>query len=336
MTLQQLRCIVAVSRQRLNITAAARALYMTQPGVSRHVRMFEDEIGVRVFSRSGPSLSHVTTAGKAIIEQAEQILHASQHLQDLGRSLSDPTSGTLAIGTTHTQARYILPDVISRFVGRYPKVSLQLHQGTPQQVAAMADEGLINMVIATEAIERHESLVALPCYSWDYAVILPCDHPLARQGQLDLQMLSQYPIITYIEGFTGRATIDQAFAAEEIVPNITVTAADADIIKTYVRNGIGIGIVANMAYDPEVDADLCVMDGAGLFPSSTTRLGIRRDAILRRFDLDFIEYFAPHLRCELVERAVGEKSQAAVDALFTSVPHYAPRLASFSPSLATA
>jgi LysR family cys regulon transcriptional activator len=336
MTLQQIRCIVEVYRQQLNITAASRVLHMTQPGVSHHLKLFEEKIGVRVFGRTGTSISHVTPAGKAIIAEAEQILNASQRLQELARSLSNPTSGMLAIGTTPAQARYRLPEVVSRFVGAYPGVQLELQQGAPQQIAEMAISGEVDMVIATAAIESFELLAALPCYSWDYSILMPCDHPLAHAGEVALHSLAHYPLITCIDGDTGRSSLKQAFAAQRLTPNIVVTAADADTIKSYVRQGIGIGIVAAMAYDPEIDTDLCALDGTGLFPAGITRLGLRRDSFQRRYGFDFIEYFAPHLERELVEQAVMLKSQAAIDALFADIPHFEHRSLSRRPLLATA
>lgn len=336
MTLQQIRCIVEVFRQQLNITAAARVLHMTQPGVSHHLKLFEEKIGVRVFGRTGTSISHLTPAGKAIIEQAEQILSAAQRLQDLAASLSDPSAGKLAIGTTPAQARYRLPEVVSRFLGAYPGVQLELQQGTPQQTAAMVVDGEVDMVIATEAIESFELLAALPCYSWNYTLLLPCSHPLAYAGEVDLHALARYPIVTCIDGVSGRSSLERTFAAQGLTPTIAVSAADADSIKSYVRQGIGIGIVAAMAYDPEIDTDLCAIEGADLFPVGITRLGVRRDSIQRRYGFDFIEYFAPHLKRELVEQAVMLKSQPEIDALFEKIPHVEHQPFLRRPRLATA
>jgi LysR family cys regulon transcriptional activator len=325
MTLQQLRCVLEVARKHLNITAAARALHTSQPGVSRHIRMLEEELGIRIFGRSGPSLTHVTREGAAIVALAENLLATAEKIRATAAEFRDPDTGTLTIGTTHTQARYLLPPVVSRFAARYPKVRLCLHQGTPLRVAEMAHRGDVDLVIATEAINEFDDLVALPCYSWDHYVLVPCDHPLRDEASLTLDMLVEYPIVTYTTGFTGRSQLDEVFAARGLVPNIVFTASDADVIKTYVRRGIGLGIVAAMAYDAALDGDLCAIDAAHLFPSNVTRIGLRRDGFLRRYGYDFIEWFAPHLKRETIQQAVELDDRAEVDALFGALPRFTLR-----------
>ncbi len=322
MTLQQLRCVLEVVRQQLNITAAARALHTSQPGVSRHIRMLEDELGLRIFGRSGASLSHVTREGAAIVQLAQDMLATAEKIRATAAEFRDPGTGTLSIGTTHTQARYVLPPVVSRFAARYPKVRLCVHQGTPRRVAEMAHQGEVDLVIATEAINEFDDLMALPCYSWEHCVVVPHEHPLCGQPRPSLETLVHYPFVTYTSGFTGRAHMDQVFAAAGLTPNVVFTASDADVIKTYVRRGMGIGIVAAMAIDPALDRDLCAIDAAHLFPSNVTRIGLRRDAFLRRYGYDFIEGFAPHLKPDAVMVAAALNDRAAVDALFAPVPHY--------------
>ncbi|MGE0081121.1 MAG: HTH-type transcriptional regulator CysB [Thiohalomonadaceae bacterium] len=322
MTLQQLRCVLEVVRQQLNITAAARALHTSQPGVSRHIRMLEEELGVRIFGRSGASLTHVTREGAAIVQLAEDMLAKAEKIRAVAADFRDPGTGTLTIGTTHTQARYVLPPVVSRFAARYPRVRLCLHQGTPRRVAEMAHQGEVDLVIATEAINEFDDLLALPCYAWDHCVVVPRNHPLCEQARPGLETLVRYPIVTYTSGFTGRAHLDEVFASAGLIPNVVFTASDADVIKTYVRRGMGIGIVAAMAIDPVLDRDLCAIDASHLFPSNITRIGLRRDAFLRKYGYDFIEGFASHLKREAVMAAAELEDRAAVDALFAPIPHY--------------
>lgn len=320
MTLQQLRCFLEVVRQQLNITAAARTIYLSQSAVSRHIRTLEEELGVRLFSRTGNNLTQLTAEGEHLMGLARTSVEAADKLRNAAADLRDPAVGTLAIGTTHTQARYVLPSVISRFVARYPRVKLCLHQGTPQQVAAMAVQGEVDLVIATEAIEQHDELLSLPCYRWQHSILVRCDHPMMEERDLSLEALSRNPLVTYIQGFTGRSHLDEAFSRHGLHPNIVFSASDSDVIKTYVRQGVGIGIIAAMAYDPLTDDDLCAFEAGHLFPSSMTRLGLRRDGFLRRYGYDFIEMFAPHLTRERIERVALHKERREIDDCFTPVP----------------
>ncbi|WP_346797611.1 HTH-type transcriptional regulator CysB [Halomonas sp. Bachu 37] len=305
MKLQQLRYIWEVSRHNLNVSATAQSLYTSQPGISKQIRLLEDELGVEIFARSGKHLTRVTPAGNAIIELAGQVLRLTENIKQVSQEHSDERRGSLAIATTHTQARYALPPVITEFTRKYPDVALHMQQGTPKQIAQMVSEGQADFAIATESLELFTDLVLLPCYRWNRCILVPKDHPLAKlEGQLTLEALAKYPLVTYVFGFTGRSQLDDAFRAKDLEPNVVLTAADADVIKTYVRLGMGVGIVAQMAVDPELDTDLVVIDARHLFASSTTKIGIRRGTFMRGYMYEFLERFAPHLDRDLVDAAL--------------------------------
>ncbi|WP_420428971.1 HTH-type transcriptional regulator CysB [Algiphilus sp.] len=306
MKLRQLHYIQEVARRGLNVTAAAEALFTSQPGVSKQIRLLEDELGIEIFVRNGKHLTEITPAGERILEHAERVLRDVQNIERVAEEFRYSDRGDLSIATTHTQARYALPNVIDRFRRDYPRVSLHLHQGSPPQIARMAASGEVDFAVATEAMEHFDDLVMLPCYHWNRCILVPPDHPLAKsKGQLALAELGEHPLITYTFGFTGRSKLDQAFAARGIRPNVVLTAVDADVIKTYVRLGLGVGIVAHMAYDPEADKDLVMRPADHLFEASTTHIGFRRGLFLRRFMYDFIEHFAEHLTPELVDEMAG-------------------------------
>ena len=319
MNIRQLRYISAVARHGLNVSATAESLYTSQPGVSKQIRQLEDELGVQIFERNGRQLTRITPAGKAIIELADRALIEVDTIKEAALEFSDHTRGKLSVAASHTQARYALPPVIKRFVTRYPRVAIQLHQGTPLQIAELAMEGKVDLAIATEALEHFEDLVMLPCYRWHRAVVVPRGHALCEATPLTLEALSEHPLATYVFGFAGRSPLAAAFEEHGLEPRIAFTATDADIIKTYVRAGIGVGIIARMAVDEEKDADLCALDASGLFEPSTTKIGFRRATFLRSYTYDFIELFAPHLKKELVDTAVQLRSKAAMDPLFVDV-----------------
>ena len=320
MKLQQLRCIVAMLQNNLNVSETAASLYTSQPGVSKQIRQFEDEIGVEIFERSGKQIVAVTDAGEKIMRIAENILASTEDIKNIGREYNDPYSGDLRLATTHTQARYVLPKIIESFGNRFPRVNIHLHQGTPAQMSSMVDAGEVDMVIATEGQHYYGDLVMMPCSRWNRAVIVPADHALYKLSQLDgltLEALASYPIITYVFGFTGRSQLDNAFYKARLEPNVVLTAADADVIKTYVRLGLGVGIIAHMAYEPELDGDLQALDASHLFESSVTHIGMRRQHKLRPFMYEFIKQFAPHLEQQVVERAVAAKTRVECDAVFS-------------------
>lgn len=313
MKIRQLHYIQEVARRGLNVTAAAEALFTSQPGVSKQIRMLEDELGVDVFVRNGKHLSEITPAGKRILEYTERLLLEVDNIKNIADEFRETDRGDLSIATTHTQARYALPPVIQRFRARFPKVSLHLHQGSPPQIAKMAADGQADFAIATEAIELFEDLVMLPCYHWNRIVLVRPDHPLARVAKLDLRELAAHPIITYTFGFTGRSKLDQAFAAHGLRPDVVLTAVDADVIKTYVRLGLGAGIIADLAYDPQLDSDLVALRADHLFEVSTTHIGFRRSMFLRGYMYEFIATFAPHLTQSVIDEvaAIAEPSERA-------------------------
>jgi LysR family cys regulon transcriptional activator len=267
--------------------------------------MLEDELGVEIFVRNGKHLSEVTPAGQRILEYTRRLLEEVDNIKNIADEFREQDRGDLSIATTHTQARYALPAVIQKFRSRFANVSLHLHQGSPQQIAKMAAEGLTDFAIATEALELFEDLVMLPCYHWNRVVLVRPDHPLAKSTRISLRELAEYPIITYTFGFTGRSKLDQAFAAHGLRPDVVLTAVDADVIKTYVRLGLGAGIVADLAYNPEEDKDLVALKADHLFEPSTTHIGFRRSMFLRGYMYEFISSFAPHLTPGLVNEVAA-------------------------------
>lgn len=301
MKLRQLYYIHEVAKRGLSVTAAAETLFTSQPGVSKQIRLLEDELGVDIFLRNGKHLAEVTPAGKRILEYTARLLAEVENIKNIAEEFQDTDKGDLTIATTHTQARYALPPVIQKFRARYPKVTLHLHQGSPLQIAKMAAEGQVDFAIATEAMEHFDQLVMLPCYHWNRCVLMKPDHPLAKKKQLSLKEIAAYPLVTYTFGFTGRSKLDQAFAASGLKPDVVLTAVDADVIKTYVRAGLGIGIIANMAYDERTDKDLVRLPADHLFEPSTTHIGFRRGIYLRGYMYDFMHLFAKHLSRETVD-----------------------------------
>lgn len=319
MKLQQLRYIWEVAHHDLNVSATAQSLYTSQPGISKQIRLLEDELGVEVFSRSGKHLTRVTPAGEAILKTAGEILRKVESIKQVAQEFCDEKKGSLSIATTHTQARYALPATISTFIDRYPDVSLHMHQGTPIQISELAADGTVDFAIATEALELFSDLIMMPCYKWDRAIIVPKNHILAQKSEITLEDVAVHPIVTYVFGFTGRSKLDDAFMEKGLTPKVVFTAADADVIKTYVRLGLGIGIVAKMAYDETLDDDLVALDASHLFESSVTKIGFRRGTFLRGFMFDFIQQFAPHLTKEVVEEACLRHSRQELDDLFGQI-----------------
>jgi len=318
MKLHQLRYLAAVAQSGLNITAAAQKLHTSQPGVSKQIKLLEDELGFQIFVREGRNLTRITAAGQQVIERALRILQEAQSIRDLSTELRDEGRGSLSIGTTHTQARYVLPDVIREFRSRYPQVRLNLHQGTSEQIAEMVAGDRIDCAIATGSEQLFSDLTLLPCYRWHRSVIVPRGHALADGGRLSLKALAAYPLITYTFSFTGPSSLHQAFAKAGLTPNVAITARDADVIQTYVRLGLGVGIVAHMAVEPD-DPDLIAVDAAHLFAPHTTWIGFRRGTLLRRYMYEFAQLLAPHLERRLIERAHRATSAAEVVEMFADV-----------------
>lgn len=301
MKLQQLRYIWEVAHHDLNVSATAQSLFTSQPGISKQIRLLEDELGVEVFSRSGKHLTRVTPAGESILKVAGEILSQVDSIKKIAQEFNNEHKGDLSIATTHTQARYILPSVINRFMTRFPDVSLHMHQGNPAQIAEMAADGTVDFAIATEALGSRGDLIMMPCYKWNRMIIVPKGHALLDEKSLSLERLSEFPLVTYVKGFTGRSKLDEAFRQAGLKPNIVFTASDADVIKTYVKLGLGVGIVASMAYDSSKDADLEALSADALFAPSITSIGFRKGTFMRGFMYEFLEQFAPHLTKEVID-----------------------------------
>jgi LysR family cys regulon transcriptional activator len=316
MKLHQLRYLAAVAQSGLNITAAAQKLHTSQPGVSKQIKLLEDELGFQIFVREGRNLTRITPAGQQVIDRALRILQEAQSIKDLSTELRDEGRGALSIGTTHTQARYVLPDVIHKFRDRYPHVRLNLHQGTSEQIAEMVAHDRIDCAIATGSTNLFTDLTLLPCYRWHRTAIVPKDHPLVKTGKLTFATLAKYPLITYTFSFAGPSSLHEAFAKADLTPNIAITARDADVIKTYVRLGLGVGIVASMAVSPAEDGDLVAIDASHLLAPHVTWIGFRRGTLLRKYMYDFAQLLAPHLDRRSVERAHRMTSAEEVAELF--------------------
>ena len=319
MKLQQLKYIWEVAHHDLNVSATAQSLYTSQPGISKQIRLLEDELGVEIFSRSGKHLTRVTPAGEVIIEIAGEMLRKSEMIKQVALEFSNERKGSLSIATTHTQARYALPGVIQEFRARYPDVALHMNQGSPTQIAEMAAEGVVDFAIATEGLDLFGDLVMMPCYQWHRAVVVPRGHPLCQSSKLTLEEIAEQPLVTYVFGFTGRSRLDEAFMSRGLTPKVVFTATDADVIKTYVRLGLGIGIVAAMAHDEKIDSDLVALDASHLFKPSITHIGCRKGTFMRRFMYDFIELFAPHLSRERVDEVLAMHNRAERDAFFHGI-----------------
>jgi LysR family transcriptional regulator, cys regulon transcriptional activator len=303
MKLHQLRYLVEIVRHELNISKAAEVLCTSQSGISKQIKLLEDELKIIIFVRRGRNLVGLTQVGNKILNVAKQILNSSQEIRKIAEDYRG-NQGSLVIATTHTQARYVLPYVVERFMRAYPNINLNLQQGTPDQIAKLVVDGDVDIAIATESLEESNDLITLPCYQWSRSIIVKQNHPLAQLTDLSLEDIAAYPIVTYTLGFTGRYMMDEAFAAQRLDPNIVLTAVDADVIKTYVRLGLGIGIIANMAFNPEMDNDLVALGAKQLFGVSRTHIAIKKDQYVRDNIFRFIEMFAPHLTKKIIKEAL--------------------------------
>ncbi|KQV98472.1 CysB family HTH-type transcriptional regulator [Rhizobacter sp. Root1221] len=305
MNFQQLRSVREAVRCGYNLTEVAKVLHTSQPGVSRQIRELEEELGVDLFVRAGKRLTSLTEVGTLIVPIVENMLNDADNLRRAGEEFTQQANGRLSIAATHSQARYALPGAVRDFRQRYPQVTLNLHQGSPKQVAEMLISGEADIGIATEALDKYDNLVALPCYRWTHSVIVPPDHPLLDGEPLTLQRLSKFPIITYGAGYTGRIHIDEAFEAAGLPIDLVLTAMDADVIKTYVELGLGVGIVASIAFDEERDRNLRAIDAGQLIAINLTKLAVRRGSFLRSYVYDFIETFASTLTRDVVQKAMA-------------------------------
>lgn len=315
MTLQQLRYLVEVAQRGFNVSEAAEALFTSQPGVSKQIKQLENDLGIIIFERVGKRLTGVTEAGGQVLAHARRILAEAENLKRYVDDYTHGQRGALVIATTHTQARYALPEAISRFRTRYPEVTLTLHQGMPDQFADWLMRGDVDLAIATEALKDLPGIVALPCRQWHHAIVVPEGHPLLSAGAITLAELASYPLITYVRGVAGRIGMDAVFERQGLVPRIVLDALDADVVKTYVGVGMGVGIIAEHAFDPLRDpaAGLRLISARHLFPANTTHVAIRRGTLLRRFEYDFIEDFAPGLNRDVVQKALQGGEISASD-----------------------
>jgi LysR family cys regulon transcriptional activator len=307
--LQQLKYLCAVVDHGLNVSEAAEALFTSQPGISKQIRQLEDELGLSVFVRQGKRLASLTPAGEIVVATARRAMREVANLKRVADEYRGEDTGTLSIATTHTQARYVLPKVLREFATRYPKVKVVLHQGNPMQVAEQTARGEVDLGIATEALADFPELVTLPCYQWNRVVITPKRHPLAKMTPLTVEALAKFPIVTYDFSFTGRSAINAAFAAKGLEPNVVLTALDSDVIKTYVELGMGVGIIAQMAYDPARDTQFEKLDADHLFAQSTTRLGLRYGVFLRAYVYAFISLFAPRYDRAAIDAALEGRTR---------------------------
>jgi len=305
MNLQQLRYVRETIRSGLSLTTAAERLHTSQPGVSRQIRQLEEELGVDIFVRRGKRVTALTEPGRVLAQIVDRVLQETDNLRMAAADFHDQDAGALSIAITHTQARYALPTIVAEFRRRYPRVHLSLLQGSPSQIAEMTLSGSADVGIATEALATYPRLLALPGYTWQHAVIVPAGHPLVAEPRLTLEALARYPLITYDPAFAGRTHIDEAFAVRDIRPDVILAAIDSDVIKTYVELGLGVGIIAAMAYDPRRDSELRMLDAAHLFRTNTTRIALLRGRRLRQFTYAFIELFAPRLSRSVVEKAMA-------------------------------
>jgi LysR family cys regulon transcriptional activator len=306
MNLHQFRFVQEAVRRNLNLTETARALHTSQPGVSKAIIELEEELGVEIFARHGKRLKRVTEPGQHVLKSIEMIMREVGNLKRIGEQYSAQDSGTLSIATTHTQARYVLPQPVARLREAFPKVNVSLHQGSPDQVARMLIDEVAEIGIATESLDHYDELITLPCYEWQHMLVMPTDHPLARQSHITLEELAEQPLITYHPSFTGRTKIDEAFAAKRLHPRIALEAIDSDVIKTYVRLGLGVGIVAEMALkDDGTNTDLISLPAGQLFGVNVARVAFKRSAYLRNFVYKFAELVSDKLTREQIAKAMS-------------------------------
>jgi len=304
MKLHQLKYVHEVARQGLSISAAAEALHTSQPGVSKQIQMLEDELNLQIFQRNGKRLTGITEPGRHIVKLAATVMLEMQNIKRVGDEFSKVETGTLTIATTHTQARYKLPTAIKQFIELYPHVKLNIHQGNPSQVTAQVASGEADIGIATEAISQDERLLCLPCYEWNRCLVVPKGHRLIDADPLTLSKIASFPLITYDFAFTGSTIVSKIFHDAGVMANVVLTAIDADVIKTYVGLGLGVGLIANMAFDEERDKDLVRLDCSHLFPASTTYLGVRKDTFMRGYLYGFIELLAPKFDRKAVDEVM--------------------------------
>lgn len=320
MKLQQLKYLLAIVDNGLNITAAADRLYTSQPGVSKQLKLLEEELGLQLFSRKGKSLDRVTRAGEQVVLRARKVMEEVEQIRRLAADFYREEEGTLTIAATNTQARYVLPSVVRQLRQQYPKVSLNLHQGTSEQIADMVTKSEIDFAIATGSNDLFNDLLQIPGYHWDRIVLVPNGHELTQlDRKITLGDLAQFPLVSYVFNFDGEAALKRTFTDQGLEANVVFTARDADVIKTYVRMGLGVGIVASMAFEPNDHEHLTPIKVDGLFPRSTTWIGFRRNTVLRCYMADFIRLLAPHIDADQIDKAARASGQQEIDQLFRNV-----------------
>jgi len=310
MNFQQLRIVRETVRRNFNLTDVAGVLFTSQSGVSKHIKDLEYELGIEIFVRKGKRLLGLTVPGRELVVIVERMLRDAANIKRLADQLSQQDEGQLTVATTHTQARYVLPRIVSEFKKVFPKVHLKLHQGSPEEIALLLQQGNADIAIATESLADSSELVSFDFYRWHHAIVVPEGHPLLLQKVLSLEAVARYPLITYHEGFTGRASIDKSFANVGLQPDIVMSALDADVIKSYVELGLGIGIIASMAFNPQKDSGLALLDSEHLFEEKTTRIAVHRGHYLRGFAYRFIELCAPQITEQYVRDALAQDSDA--------------------------
>lgn len=313
MNFQQLRIVKEAARRDFNLTEVSNALFTSQSGVSKHIRDLEDELGIEIFVRKGKRLLGLTDPGKELLTLVERVLMDTRNIKDLAERYHNVDHGQLTIATTHTQARYALPKIVTAFKQAYPKVHLTLHQGSPKEIVDLLHDGRADIGIATETISDVPDFAVFPFYSWHHTVVVPKGHPLAKLPKVSLEALAEYPIVTYHEGFTGRKKIDQTFANAGLSPDIVMSALDADVIKTYVELGLGVGIIASMAYQQDRDQGLGQVDVSHLFPDNTTLIALRRGHYLRGYVHHFLQLASPALTEQRIREASASNRDDSED-----------------------
>lgn len=323
MKLQQLRFLDAVVRNNLNVSSAAEELFTSQPGVSHQIKLLEDELDIQIFERSGKKLTSISPAGHAILEHVGNLLSNAKNIKQTAREFSKSNRGSLTIATTHTQAQFILPPILQRFAHKFPQIELRVHQGNPRSMCKLAANNQVDFVIASEAIEERSELITLPAYRWNRFIVVPHNHELTRYSHISLKDLAEYPILTYMLGLTGRSQLDKTFQEADLEPKVAFTATDSDVIKTYVRLGMGAGIIAEMACRDE-DSDLTFIDASHLFPDSIIKIGFRHSRHISAFQFDFLHMVAPHLDLDTIKQIAGlrDPEERKEILLKSEIPNY--------------
>ena len=308
MKLQQLRFLDAVVRNNLNVSSAAEELYTSQPGVSHQIKLLEEELDIKIFERSGKKLTGITPAGYAVLEHVESLLNNVKSIKQAAREYSNANRGSLSLATTHTQAQFILPPVLQKFTNKYPRIDIQIHQGNPKAMCKLAANNSVDFVIASETIDEFDELITIPAYRWNRYIVVPKGHSLTKKSEISLADLAAFPILTYMLGLTGRSKLDRTFHAANLEPNVVFTATDSDIIKTYVRLGFGVGIIAEMAKGSEHDEELDCIDASHLFPDSMIKIGFRHSRHIAAYQFDFLHMMTPYLGLDTIKELVHTKA----------------------------